>query len=349
MVGVWLPHASTAEGAFGLPGNPPAYLLHRPWRDIDLPPDALGIPTMLSKGERRLLYALARDYAFGDAAIVDAGCFLGGSTAALLSGVRDRRRRWSGPPVASYDLFVVEPYTVQKFFADDPTLGVGASFRSRFDENVAGFDVPHGVYEGDIVEIGWPGGPIDILFVDLLKSWDVNDAVLRDFYPSLRPGRSVIVHQDYGTGWLPWIPITVELMGESLRLIDSMEWGSHVFFLQDDIPEELIKNGVRGLDYDTKLGLVDQAIFRSEGWVRGMLEMAKTELIYEDEGTGAALDDLAQIEVKYPNEGLVVATLAYLREGLETDWTFDRSAKHRHGTSRLAHVRRRLAAALSGR
>src|SRR5215207_725589 len=57
-------------------------LMRRPWRDVVLPPAAVGIPTMLSKAERKVLYSLARDYAGGDHAIVDAGCFLGGSTAA---------------------------------------------------------------------------------------------------------------------------------------------------------------------------------------------------------------------------------------------------------------------------
>src|SRR5919201_7004744 len=166
-------------------------LVHRPWRNTALPSDATGIPTMLSKMERRVLYSLARDYASGDAAIVDAGSFLGGSTAALLAGVRDRSEPWSGPPVASYDLFRIDRYMVAKFFSEDGSLRVGDSFRPQFDAGVARFDVPHVVHEGDITEIGWSGGPIDVLFLDILKSWEINDAVLRDFFPALVPGRSV--------------------------------------------------------------------------------------------------------------------------------------------------------------
>src|SRR6266511_6111964 len=112
-----------------MPGDRLPDLLRRRWRDVELPPDAVGIPTMLSKTERKLLYGLARDYAGGDAAIVDAGCFLGGSTAALLAGVRDRAETWTGPPVASYDLFKVEAYTMRKFFPDQQ---VGESFRPRY-------------------------------------------------------------------------------------------------------------------------------------------------------------------------------------------------------------------------
>ncbi len=59
------------------------------------------MPTMPSRDEQQPLYVLGRDYASDDGAIVDAGCFLGGSTAALLAGDafewttvdRDRERR----------------------------------------------------------------------------------------------------------------------------------------------------------------------------------------------------------------------------------------------------------------
>ena len=305
------------------------YLVRRPWRDERLPFGTPGIPTMLSKHERRLLYALARDFATGSGAIVDAGCFLGGSTTALLSGVRDRPEPWRGPAVASYDLFRVEPYTVQKFFADDRSLRVGDSFRGRFDRNVAGFAVPHVVHEGDITEIGWSGEPIDILFLDVLKTWEINDAVLRDFFPFLRPGQSVIVHQDYGCGWTPWIPITVELMGHSLRLIDGLSWGSHVFFVQDEIPAELIANGVSGLDEETKFELVERAIDRCEGWVRGMLEICRTELIFERDGLEAALDDLDRIEQLYSGYELVLAIIEHIVRGLRSEGQYGETPRRR--------------------
>src|SRR5919202_1247905 len=110
-------------------GNELRDLVRRPWRDAALPPDAVGIPTMLSKMERRVLYSLARDYATGEGAVVDAGSFLGGSTAALLAGIRDRPEPWAGPPIASYDLFRVDDYMVPKFFWEDRSVRSGDSFR----------------------------------------------------------------------------------------------------------------------------------------------------------------------------------------------------------------------------
>jgi hypothetical protein len=295
-----------------------ARLARRPWRDVALPPDAVGIPTMLSKTERKLLYGLARDYASGDAAIVDAGCFLGGSTAALLAGMRDRAEPWNGPPLASYDLFRVEEYTLGKFFGDDPELRVGASFRGRFDANVARFDLPHEVHEGDIAGLGWAGGPIDVLFLDVLKSPELNDAVLRDFFPSLVPRRSVIVHQDYGWGWMPWIPVTVELMRDSLVLLDWMEWGSHVFLLTGEVPAELLEHGVGGVDVDRRLALLEGAIERSDGSVRGMLEIDRAALLLERDGEDAALAELAAVAQRYQRYGSVLAAIDDPEAGVTT-------------------------------
>jgi hypothetical protein len=282
-------------------------LLERPWRgdsDAQIP----WVKTMLSKEERRLLYTLAREYASGKGAIVDAGCFLGGSTVALLGGLRDRPERWSGPPVASYDLFRVDPATISKYF--DDSVSAGDSFRERFDANVAGFGVPHVVHEGNIAEIGWTGGPIEVLFLDVLKTWELNDAVVRDFFPSLVPGRSVIVHQDYGWGWQPWIPITVELMGDSLRLVDWMEWGSHVFFVQDEIPTPVLE-GTAGLDLDAKLELMQRAVDRSQGWVRGMLEIGRASLLSDRDGRDVGLRELAQIADRYVDHPSVQLCLSY--------------------------------------
>jgi len=318
-------------------------LIRRRWRDAALPPDAVGIPTMLSKTERKLLYGLARDHASPDGAIVDAGCFLGGSTAALLAGLRDRDAPWTGPPLHSYDLFRVEDYTLDKFFADTP-LSPGDSFRDRFDAHVARFDVPHAVHEGDITAVGWDGGQIDVLFLDVLKSPEINDAVLRDFFPSLVPGRSVIVHQDYGWGWTPWIPATVELMRDSVVLLDWMEWGSHVFLLVDDVPAELIQRGVGGLDVDTRLAVLEQAVARADGWVRGMLEIDRAALVLERDGEEAALAELASIAQRYSAYPQVIGAIEDPEAGLTHARL--RGTNGRSWATRLAGARRRVGAAL---
>lgn len=290
--------------------DPLRWLTRRPWRDVTLPADAVGIPTMLSKSERKLLYGLARDYARGDAAIVDAGSFLGGSTAALLAGVRDRAEQWTGPPVESYDLFRVDEYMVEKFF---PGRSRGESFRGDFDDHVARFDLPHEVHEGDITQIGWSGGRIDVLFLDVLKSPEITDAVVQDFFPSLVPGRSVIVHQDYAAHYIPWVPISVELMRDSLALVDWMEWGSHVFLVERELPANV---RVSELDVDTRFELLERPIGRADGWVRGMLELSRTALVVERDGPEAGAADAAAVADRFKPYRSVGAAAAEVRQNL---------------------------------
>jgi glycosyltransferase involved in cell wall biosynthesis len=324
----------------GLVGDSLEYLLGRPWRDESLAYGGRGIPGSLTKGERRLLYALARDYARGDAAIVDVGCFLGGSTAALLSGLRDRPEPWTGPPLASYDLFSAEPELTPSFLPEGAVPRVGESFRQQYDLNVAGFGVPHVVHPGDIADISWSGEPIDVLFLDGLQTWDANDAVVQRLFPALRPGRSAIVVRDYGAAWAPWVPITVELMGASLRLIDGMERGLHVFFLQDEVPNELMTEGISRLDDATKLGLLEQSIGRSEGWVRGLQEIARARLIYERDGAEAAVEDLERIAEAYADSCLVVASAVQIRRGLKRNGMH--TGTQRQWKTRLVNARKAL-------
>jgi hypothetical protein len=262
-----------------------------PWRSEVGPPEIYRVPTMLSVEERTLLYVLARDFA-GDGGIVDGGCFLGGSTVPLLAGVRDRKT--PGPPVVSYDRFRVEAYTIPPFFADEPEIRVGESFRPSFDRNVAGLGVAHEVCEGDVIEHGWRGGPIGVLFLDLVKSWKINDAVLRDFFTELRPG-SVIVQQDYGWGAGPWIHITMELLSDSVTLVDGMKAGSHVFVVDRPLDRGLLERGVRGLSYPEQLQLIDRAIDRLDGWARGMVQLARARVVANGDGRAAALAEVEAV------------------------------------------------------
>jgi len=113
------------------------HLLTRPWIDTEVPPEALAVPTMLSVRERQLLHWLARNYVKGLGRIVDGGSFLGGSTAALASGLAARSDGPWQQTIAAYDLFRVERYTLAYFGDHFSERTIGASFRSAFDSNIA--------------------------------------------------------------------------------------------------------------------------------------------------------------------------------------------------------------------
>ena len=257
-------------------------LSRRSWRDLEAPAEVLAVPTMLSPQEQVLCTRWPATTPAARRRSWTRAASSGGSSAALLAGVRDRPGAWTGPPVASYDCFRVEEYTLERYFSKVPGVRVGDSFRPQYDANVARFAAPHEVHEGDVVEIGWQRGPIDVLFLDLLKTWEINDAVLHDFFPHVVPGRTIIVHQDYGWGQLPWLQMTVELMRDSLRWIDALPFGSHVFLVEHPIPEHLFTAELRrDVDDRDKLALIDRAIARNDGGSAEMVTLSKAALLFE--------------------------------------------------------------------
>ena len=141
-------------------------LLSCPWANVNLSDAVAAVPTMLIPREKQLLHWLARDYVRGTGRIVDGGCFLGGSTAALASGLAARSDRFykgKNKTIASYDLFRVEPYTLARFRDNFSDTTIGASFRADFDANIAPWSNHVEVFEGDIIRSGWTGSSAPLL------------------------------------------------------------------------------------------------------------------------------------------------------------------------------------------
>src|SRR3712207_5325380 len=110
------------------------------WRSRPLPDASAGVPTMLMVDELRLLEFLTERYYRRAGLIVDAGCFLGGSTVALASGLRKNLAKKGvaeTPLIHSYDLFKVEDWTRGIYFPEDVEPGAGTL--ELFERNVAEF------------------------------------------------------------------------------------------------------------------------------------------------------------------------------------------------------------------
>jgi hypothetical protein len=133
--------------------------------------------------------------------------------------------------------------TLSAFASCLPDTTIGASFQSAFDSNVAPSSRHIEVREGDACAWGWSGEPIEVLFLDMVKTWPLNDLVLDKYFPFLIPGHSVIVQQDYLWGYAPWIQKTMELLEPSVAILDSMPKGSVAYLLTAPVPEELIGHG----------------------------------------------------------------------------------------------------------
>ena len=282
------------------PGRRRAWLRSEPWSATSIPDDVVGAPTMLSVQERQLLYVLARDYARGDGAIIDAGCFLGGSTKALAAGYARNRRARRGPPIHTYDLFALDP----SFVRDYPDLVAdvtGDSTRGKFDAVVGPLLDHVEVHEGDICRERWTGGPIEILFIDVCKSWAINDHVVHEFFPALVPGRSVIIQQDLIHEWLPYLTITMGLLGDSVELVATVPWCSAVYLSTRAIAPGDLPASLDALPAERKLELFDRGCAPFTGEYRGVIECARAVLYVNIGRPADAAAHLAGVLAEHPD------------------------------------------------
>jgi hypothetical protein len=189
----------------------------RPTESLALPEGPRHLKTMLSAQELELLYTLARDRYTGRGEIIDGGAFLGGSTVALACGLRDNPGVFDKQGrVHSYDTFVSDSF-VAKYIDGYPN---GTSTRPYYDSMIADVASCVSVHEGDIAASSWPiDRPIEILFIDVAKSWEINDFLLRQFFPRLIPGMSTVIQQDYHWPHTPWIAITMELLADHVTYL----------------------------------------------------------------------------------------------------------------------------------
>jgi hypothetical protein len=114
----------------------------------------------------------------------------------------------------------------------------------------------------------------------VLKSWEINDAVVREFWPSLVPGQAIIVQQDYHWGGHPWLAITMEQFRECFERLDAMSRGTVVFRLVRELPDLREITLSQDLSDEEKLALMDRAVDRETAPVgKAMLRLSRAVVL----------------------------------------------------------------------
>jgi hypothetical protein len=276
------------------------------WRSAKLSSAATTVETMLSLQERQLLHWLTATYYRGEGAIVDGGCFTGGSTIPLAEGLRAGGRDGR---LHVYDRFEVEDYMVQQYFRPE-SLAAGDSFRPVFDRNTAHVADLLTVHEGDLAEQRWSGEPIEILFIDVSKTRELNDLIVEQFFPSLIAGRSIVVQQDLVFAMCPWVAVTMEHLAQYFEPISFVPDCSVAYLLHRELPAAI--EPISGLSLERQLALMDRAIARFRGSAQVVLQCAKAILLL-DHGES---EQAAELQRKVEDQGFrspaVVAALEQL-------------------------------------
>lgn len=245
-----MPHDSQAPL-----GTPPAFFAEKPWTTFgsaDLGQAAL-VPTMLQFDEQAYYVALARDWAQGAGAIVDLGSFAGGSAACLAEGVAQAGRRQI---VHGYDKFEVVDFgsfadryrryceTPPASDSPHPLMPLPDAAGNDMQPVAEAFLRPWGdavqLCKGAIEELGWTGGPIELLVMDASKTAVSMDRMSAQFFPHLIPGRSVVVQQDFLWWQQPWIAAQMAILADYLQPVVHVPRDSVSFLCTKAIPAEIL-------------------------------------------------------------------------------------------------------------
>ena len=142
-------------------------------------------------------------------AIVDLGSWVGSSVINLALGLeRNDRVVPEARRIHAYDRFIWERWM------DDCALGTdlagrfqpGELFLEEFRRRTARWASAITVHAGDLLQERWdPADPIEFLFNDASKSWELVGSIAQTFFPALIPGRSLVVEQDFAHYYTPWV------------------------------------------------------------------------------------------------------------------------------------------------
>ena len=267
----------------------------------DAPNSIYDTVSMLSASEKRLLYILARDWYSGAGAIVDAGCFLGGSTVALARGLQDRTTTPQSCVIHSFDRFILDPFMIRHYCERD-RYQEGDSFQPMYERNISEVRNLVEVHAGDVTEFHWTGGPIELLFIDIAKQWSINDHLLADFFPHLIPGVSLVIQQDYVHEWCPWLHVTMESLSDYFTPLGFVEHNTMVYRCEKQIPAAILKFPVSAYTSEDKIDLMHRSVKRFFGSERAIVECAEAVLLAELGSAEKAYQNIEILKKRFPSD-----------------------------------------------
>jgi hypothetical protein len=275
-----------------------------------LPEEAAAVPSMMSESERQFLFGIARDYYGGEGLIVDAGLFMGASTrcfgAGLLAnaGLERIRARWA-QPLVSMELGIVNPGMLDFFERNGIREGLrtGDSFVPLLQRNIAPVAPLVDLRIGDMRQTGRVESPIEILFLDVLKLPAISEFAIREYFPKLIPGRSLVIQQDYFIDKLPYIKVHQEFFRDRFEFVGEIS-SSAVFRCMAPVgPDAVAALFDGGLDAAAQLQLAAAAIRRSADPRRRLLmALSRLRLLQKLRGVRAASNYLLAVEQEYAEQ-----------------------------------------------
>jgi hypothetical protein len=211
------------------------------------------VPTMLTFLEQSYYVWLTKSYASGAGAIVDLGAFAGGSTACLAEGVAQAGR---SETVHSFDKFLLLDFErfktrYNQYIGRSPARdapfdppGLPRAQGKDFLPIVRHFLSPWSgkveLHKGQIEDLPWSGGPIEILVLDASKTAATMDRMSATFFPHLRPG-ALVVQQDLLRAQQPWIAAQMALLEAYFEPVAHVPRHSVTYLCTAPVPQAVMQ------------------------------------------------------------------------------------------------------------
>ena len=232
--------------------------------------------TMISPAEAYCLKLMTQLIYKGRGSIAELGSFLGGT-----SCVFGRALQNIDAPKGSLEVYDFFQHNAgsRKRLVKDP-LYDEKSFYRIWQRNTEAYQEWITVYAGDLREQATRRkGPIEFLYVDIVKNEVLINSVMHYFLSELLVGDGLLFHQDYFHWQSPWVVYTTEMFIDYFEFVGTISNHTAVFRKTKNIPSKLLaKDFVKEVSWEEKLRLMDRAIDRFPGIRAGLLEVSKLNL-----------------------------------------------------------------------
>ncbi len=232
---------------------------------------------MTTPQERDFCFRFTSEVWDGQGVIVDLGCWLGATTRALARGLPTKNR-----VIHAYDQFRWSVY-MDRYVEGTELEGrfrPGDSFLDEVRQRFAPWQNQIEIHAGNLTEQSPPDEAIAFLLVDVIKSAELAEHVVRHFFSRLRVG-ALVMQQDFSHFYTGWIQLIHSRFRDHFTPVEDIpESCSLVFRLEKAIPEESLQN-CEWLRHPSNEEIAD-AFDLARSWVadskRGSLDAAEVML-----------------------------------------------------------------------
>lgn len=208
--------------------------------------------SMTSLEERKVLSYLAEKYYHGQGEIIDLGSGVGGTVYPLAFGLHNNKSvSYKHHRIHAYDIFTslgkgikargAELYFSQKSFKNKVKFSFeNDSYLDIFVDNCQNYFDYIKINDGDVTLFSWDKKPVEIIHIDIAKTIHIWKHLVGEFFNSLIPGKSIIIHQDFTRVRLPWLIYSMGFILPYVKLIDPLINGTLYCRLIKPLPQKLI-------------------------------------------------------------------------------------------------------------